>query len=118
VPDSEAAGHRLFAILDRNPHEADVSYQMDVYLYPRQAPFDPASRPFRDRYLAGTGVHWGTGSPHHQEEPPPMALEISRPVRDLAQNGSGGEVWNVSLAVSVLPSLTTFGEPSVQDVAP
>lgn len=118
MPNSEIAGHRFFALLDRNPDEADVSYQMDAYLYPKQAPFDPSSRPFRDRYLAGTGVHWGTGSVHHMEQPSPMAIEISRPVRDLAQNGSGGELWNVSLAVSVLPSLTTFGEPSVVHVTP
>jgi tyrosinase len=104
---------RFRAKFDRNAHEPDLSYQMDVYLYPKQAPFDPASQPFRKRYLAATGVHWGSGAMHHHEETDAALLEISKPVLDLVKSGHSGEVWNMSIAITVLPALTTFGAPSL-----
>jgi tyrosinase len=115
IPSGAIANDQSFAaILDRNPQEADLSYQMDVYVYPKQAPFDSASQPFRSRYLAGTGVHWGTGALHDHDDVNPMNLDISRAILDLIKGGSGGETWNISMAITVLPSLTSFGEPSVQ----
>ncbi len=106
---------QFFAQFDRNPNEPDLSYQIDVYLYPKLAPFDPASQPFRRKYRAAPGeAHWGTGEVHHHDTPTPMRVDITTPVLDLVKGGRNGEVWNLSVAISVLPSLTTFGQPSVK----
>jgi hypothetical protein len=101
------------AKLDRNMHEPDLSYQMDVYVYPKEAPFDPGSQPFRKRYLAATGVHWGSGAMHHHDEADAMVLDISKPVLDLIKSGRSGQTWNMSLAITLVPALTTFGDPSL-----
>jgi hypothetical protein len=91
---------------------------MDVYIYPQPAPFDAASRPFRDRYLAVTGVHWGTGALPQHDDMNVMNLDITGAVLDLIKGGHAGETWTMSIAVTVLPSLTTFGEPTVQETPP
>jgi hypothetical protein len=110
-----APKQKFFATLDRDPHEADVSYQMDVYIHPKAAPFDAASRPFSGRYLAGTGVHWGTGATHqHDADANLMKLEVTAAVLDLVKSGHAGETWDMELAITVLPLLTSFGEPSMQ----
>jgi hypothetical protein len=119
APGGISSRQRFFAVLDRNPHEADVSYQMDVYIHPKAAPFDPASRPFVGRYLAGTGVHWGTGAMHsHEPDANLMKLEVSSAVLDLVKGGHAGETWDMEIAITELPLLTSFGEPSVQPVPP
>ena len=104
---------QFFATFERNQHEADLSYQMDVYLYPKSAPFDAASLPFRSRYLATLGAHWGTGALHIHDEVSPARLNISPAMLELIKGGRSGEVWSMSIAITVLPSLTTFGEPSL-----
>ena len=117
IPAAAAIGkdQAFLAQFDRNPNEPDLSYQMDVYLYPKLAPFDPASQPFRRRYRAAAGeAHWGTGEVPHHDTPTPMQIDITGPVLDLVKAGRNGEVWNLSVAISVLPSLTTFGQPSVK----
>jgi hypothetical protein len=121
IPTAAAMGkdQTFLAQFDRNPDEPDLSYQMDVYLYPKPAPFDPASQPFRRRYLAAPGeAHWGTGDVHHHDVTTPMQIDITGPVLDLVKGGHSGEVWNLSVAISVLPQLTTFGEPSVKPQPP
>jgi len=119
IPKSVTASQRFFASFARNDREPDLSYQMDVYLYPKAAPFDSGSEPFRNRYLTGTGVHWGTGALHnHEEIPPPMRLNISSAMSDLVKGGHGGETWSMSIAITVVPSLTTFGTPSLVAVPP
>lgn len=118
-PGAISPDQRFIAQFDRNPHEPDLSYQMDVYLYPKAAPFDPASQPFRKRYRAAPSeAHWGTGEEHHHDAGTPMQIDITQPMLDLIKSGRSGEVWNLSVAISVLPSLTTFGEPSMQAVPP
>lgn len=117
IPSTAMIGNnqQFFAQFDRNPNEPDLSYQIDVYLYPKLAPFDPASQPFRRKYRAAPGeAHWGTGEVHHHDTPTPMRVDITAPVLDLVKGGRNGEVWNLSVAISVLPSLTTFGQPSVK----
>jgi tyrosinase len=116
APDSN--DQRFFALFNRNPHEPDVSYQMDVYLYPKLAPFDPASEPFRNRYLAATGVYWGTGAEHHHEQTTPLRLDVTRAMLDLIGRGRSGETWLMSTAVTPLPVLTTFGAPTLDAVPP
>ncbi len=77
---------QFFAQFDRNPNEPDLSYQIDVYLYPKLAPFDPASQPFRRKYRAAPGeAHWGTGEVHHHDTPTPMRVDITAPVLDLVK---------------------------------
>ena len=107
------AGQKFFASFARNPHEPDLSYQMDVYLYPKSAPFDAASQPFRARYLASLAAHWGTGAAHVHDEMGPFDRDITTVVRDLMSRGHSGEVWSMSIAITVLPSLTSFGTPSL-----
>src|SRR5262249_37578115 len=116
IPAVSAISNRqkFAALMDRNPHEADVSYQMDVYIYPKTAPFDAGSKPFRDRYLAGTGVHWGTGALHQHDELKPMNVNVSQPILDLINSGHAGETWGMSIAITLFPLLTSFGEPSVK----
>lgn len=117
IPPQAALGNdqSFLAQFDRNPNEPDLSYQMDVYLYPKAAPFDPASQPFRRKYRAAAGeAHWGTGEVPHHDTSTPMQIDITGPVLDLVKAGRSGEVWNLSVAISVLPSLTTFGRPSVK----
>lgn len=115
VPQAAAIppNQKFFATFERNQHEPDLSYQMDVYLYPKSAPFDAGSQPFRSRYLANLAAHWGTGALHVHDEVGPARLNITPIVADLIKTGHSGEVWSMSIAITVLPSLTTFGQPSL-----
>jgi hypothetical protein len=113
TPTAISPDQKFRAKFDRNMHEPDLSYQLDVYLYPKDAPFDAGSQPFRKRYLAGAGVHWGSGAMLHHDEADAASLDITKPMLDLINNGHGGETWNMSIAITLVPALTTFGDPSL-----
>ena len=108
------------ATFSRNPSSPDVSYQMDVYMYPSDAPFDPSGEAFSAKYLAGIGSYWGTGLSRrnaHGERPSndTFSVDVTSAVADLAdpdRADRGGEIWNISIAITVLLVGQTFGDAS------
>ena len=122
IPDTEP--DRVYrANFKRSPTAPDVSYQMDVYIYPSHVPFDSAGNTFSSKYLAGIGSYWGTGTTDAHHRRPgnsnnTFSIDVTNAVTDLASPNKadqGGEIWNVSIAITVLPVgqvRQTFGEAS------
>ena len=99
------------ATFQRNQYEFDVSYQVDVYLYPKTTSFNAANEYFREQYLLTSFVHWGSAISHDQSAPSPShRIPLVDELNRMSEGGFGGQQWLLTMAVTVLPELSTFGK--------
>lgn len=108
-PGAHIPSHATF---HRNPNESDLSYQVDVYLYPKTSSFDAANETFRKQYLLTSFVHWGSGTCRDQSAPS-YSVPLADELRRMSEGGLGGQQWYLSMAVTVLPEQNTFGRLAI-----
>ena len=102
------------AVFVRGRDAPNVSYQMDVYLYPKAAKFEVSDEGFRQRYLQISRVHWANWAHQGHQVDVRHDFSLTDRLAQMRAAGMGGEEWHFTVAVTALPELGTFGKLKIE----
>jgi tyrosinase len=111
VPVPSGAG-QVQAVFQR-PHDArDDSFSVDFFLHPEAVKLDLGQPSDRAKYIVRTLGRLGSSSMsvhNAQDADKPLFVDLTTPLRDLADTGHAGETWTLTAVVSGQPPSPAFG---------